>query len=257
MDTPSQLIIRYRQSEDYFFKSISLKHLEINNAVTAYMTGVPVEELNLIYIRKTTARFAEIITKCRQFHEKDKIPFIVIIPKEICLSGVEDNLSSMGYIKTGTSAAMAIGLKDYNIVADFDNETRILPADNNLMNWMEPLIGAFDSSFDIGLQYANAHLRALGKECSLYHFVLYKQEQPVSSITLSMYENTSRIDDVSTLPEFQGRGYASCLINYALSESKKRGAAHCFLESSVSGFSIYKKLGFQTLFKNNIYSLRK
>jgi hypothetical protein len=43
-------------------------------------------------------------------------------------------------------------------------------------------------------------------------------------------------------------------MRYALSESKKLGARHCFLESSDSGLGVYQKLGFDPLFKNNIYS---
>ena len=39
-----------------------------------------------------------------------------------------------------------------------------------------------------------------------------------------------------------------------MTEAKKLGARHCFLESSDSGLGVYQKLGFETLFKNNIYS---
>lgn len=64
----------------------------------------------------------------------------------------------------------------------------------------------------------------------------------------------ARIDDLGTLPEFQGKGYATHLMRYVLLETKKLGARHCFLESSDSGLGVYQKLGFETLFKNNIYS---
>ena len=70
-----------------------------------------------------------------------------------------------------------------------------------------------------------------------------------------MHDNSiARIDDVGTLPEFQGKGYASALMRYVLSEAKKLGARHCFLESSDSGLGVYQKLGFESLFKSNIYS---
>ncbi|MBL3285103.1 putative GNAT acetyltransferase C-terminal domain protein [Rickettsiales endosymbiont of Paramecium tredecaurelia] len=70
-----------------------------------------------------------------------------------------------------------------------------------------------------------------------------------------MHDNTiARIDDVGTLPEFQGKGYASALMRYVLSEAKRLGVRHCFLESSDSGLGVYQKLGFEPLFKNNIYS---
>lgn len=57
-----------------------------------------------------------------------------------------------------------------------------------------------------------------------------------------------------TLPEFQGKGYARALMTYALSEAKGLGASYAFLEASDSGLGVYQKLGFEPLFKNNIYS---
>ena len=60
--------------------------------------------------------------------------------------------------------------------------------------------------------------------------------------------------DVGTLLEFQGKGYASALMTYALSEANRLGASHAFLESSDSGLGVYQKFGFEPLFKNNIYS---
>jgi GNAT superfamily N-acetyltransferase len=119
---------------------------------------------------------------------------------------------------------------------------------------MMPLIGAFESTFEICSIYANIHEQALKKNINLRHFSLYKQEKPIASITLSLINDVARIDDVGTLPEFQGKGYATHLMCYALSEAKRLGACHCFLESSDSGLGVYQKLRFEPLFKNNIYT---
>ena len=126
--------------------------------------------------------------------------------------------------------------------------------DDQLNDWMMPLIGAFESTFEICSIYATTHKNALKKNINLRHFSLYKQEKPIASITLSLNNGIARIDDVGTLPEFQGKGYATHLMHYVLSEAKRLGAHHCFLESSDSGFGVYQKLGFEPLFKNNIYS---
>lgn len=127
--------------------------------------------------------------------------------------------------------------------------------DDQLNDWMMPLIGAFESTFEICSIYGTTHEKAFKRNINLRHFSLYKQEKPIASITLSMHDNTiARIDDVGALPEFQGKEYASALMRYVLSEAKRLGAHHCFLESSDSGLGIYQKLGFEPLFKNNIYS---
>jgi ribosomal protein S18 acetylase RimI-like enzyme len=138
--------------------------------------------------------------------------------------------------------------------ASFDGETLIKANDNQLNDWMMPLIGAFESTFEICSIYAMTHKNALKNNINFLHFSLYKKRKPIASITLSLNKNIARIDDVGTLPAFQGKGYATHLMRYVLSVAKERGACYCFLESSDSGVGVYQKLEFKTLFKNNIYS---
>ncbi len=221
------------------------------------MTGVPVADLNLVYITKNTASLDKILNKGKQFYDQSSLSFVVVIPQEFCTSDVEGVFSSMGYHQTGKSVSMAVKLDDFRATAlpAFFDEIIIRGNDEKLNDWMTPLIGAFESTIEISSIYAVTHENALKKNINLRHFSLYKQKKPIASITLSMCDNAiARIDDLGTLPEFQGKGYATHLMRYVLLETKKLGARHCFLESSDSGLGVYQKLGFETLFKNNIYS---
>lgn len=167
-----------------------------------------------------------------------------------------DALNSIGYTQKSKSVSMVVDLDRFPIdqTATFDSETTIKPNDNQLNDWMMPLIGAFESTFEICSVYATTHENALKKNINLRHFSLYKESKPISSITLSLNNGVARIDDVGTVPELHGKGYATHLMRYVLSEAKKLGARYCFLESSDSGLGVYEKLGFDPLFKNNIYS---
>ena len=254
----SQLIDLYRQAEDYFFRGISSKYLDLDDGANAYMTGGA--ELNFIYIRRNTNALDKILTEGQQFFDQDNLSFDVIIPQELCTPQITDVLNTMGYTQKSKSASMIVDLDSLSTdqTASFDSETTIKSNDNQLNDWMIPLIGAFESTFEICSIYATTHENALKRNINLRHFSLYKQEKPISSITLSMHDNTiARIDDVGTRPELQGKGYASALMRYVLLEAKKLGARHCFLESSDSGLGVYQKLGFETLFQNNIYSREK
>ena len=53
---------------------------------------------------------------------------------------------------------------------------------------------------------------------------------------------------------FKKQGYATQLIKFSLIQAIKMHAKHCFLESSDSGLGAYKKLGFESLFENTIYT---
>ena len=247
------LINLYRQAEDYFFSGISSKCLNLDDGANAYMTGGA--ELNYIYITRNTNALDKILIQGRQFFDQD-LSFEVIIPQELCTPQMAGVLNTMGYHQKNKSVSMVVDLDRFSIdkTNSFDAETMIKANDDQLNDWMMPLIGAFESTFEICSIYTTIHERALKKNINLRHFSLYKQEKPIASITLSMHDTMARIDDVGTLPEFQSKGYATQLMRYVLSEAKNLGAHHCFLESSDSGLGVYQKLGFNTLFKNNIYS---
>jgi GNAT superfamily N-acetyltransferase len=250
---------RFYQAQDYFFRGISQKCVDIGDEATSYMTGVQVADLNPVYIRKNSNCVNQILNQSKTFYDEKKLSFVIIIPEEFYKSGMENTLKIMGYRQTGKSVAMVVKLDNLmlNNKASFDNKIIIQTNDEKLTDWIIPLIEAFQSTFEISLQYVNTHENALKKKLQFHHFSLYKENKPISSMTLSIHKNIARIDDVGTLPEFQCKGYAKYLVTHALSTLKKLGTSYCFLESSDSGFSIYKKLGFEPLFNNNIYSERK
>jgi len=188
----------------------------------AYMTGVPVADLNLVYVTKNTASTDKILNQGKQFYDQNSLSFVVVIPQEFCTPDVEGIFSTMGYHQTGKSVSMAVKLDDFRATcsASFD-EIIVRGNDKKLNDWMTPLIGAFESTIEITSIYAVTHENALKKNINLRHFSLYKQKKPIASITLSMYDNTiARIDDLGTLPEFQGKGYATHLMRYVLLEVK-------------------------------------
>jgi ribosomal protein S18 acetylase RimI-like enzyme len=252
------LIDAYRQAEDYFFRGISSKCLSLCDAAHAYMTGVPIADLNFVYITKNTHSLHTVIMQAEQFFAHGKLAFLTIIPEAFCTAETEKILHASGYLQTEQAISMVMPLDKpiINSAASFEDTTTIQTTDNQLDEWMLPLIGAFESSFKIASRYAHIHAGALKKKVNFHHFSLYMQEKPIASLTLSVHDAIARIDDVGTLPEFQGKGYATRLMIYALTAAKRLGAHHCFLESSDSGLRIYQKLGFEPLFKSNIY-LRK
>ncbi len=241
----------FRQAEDYFFRGISQEYLEFDEVAKAYMTGVPVASLNPVYI-KTKCDISDIIRKSSVFYPRE-YPFEIIVPKNSCTLDTKNAFKKMGYVKIVQSTTMVASLMD-NIDYDCDDNDFTIQLDQSLKDWMVPMISAFDSTFEMILLYAKTHENALKQGCRFEHFCLYKDKHPISSITLSMQGNSARIDDVGTIPLYQGKGYATNLVKHALCEAKKSGLTYCFLEASNSALSIYKKLGFTPLSKNNIYS---
>lgn len=249
---PTSLIAAYHRAEDYFFRAISTHCLDISDTATAYMTGVPVRDLNIVYIRSNKESVESILSKCKKFYDQHNLLFVAIVPEDLCPQGTSAAVHEAGYHQAGKSVAMALDLKTTTPVVHDNAEIRT--NNDHLYEWMIPMIESFESTFDMITCYTDAHKHAQAMKCRLYHYNLYINDEPITSITLSVHGTSARIDDVGTIPEHQRKGYATCLVNYALAKAKELGATHCFLEASESGLSIYQKIGFFPLFTTNIFS---
>ncbi len=249
----TSLITAYHRAEDYFFRAISTHCLDIGNTATAYMTGVPVRDLNIVYIRNNKESVEAILSKCKKFYDQYNLLFVAIVPEYLCPNGTDIVIRDAGYHQAGKSVAMALDLNSIKAPNTLD-DTKIRATDNRLYEWMIPMIESFESTFNITTCYADAHKHAQAMKSRLYHYNLYENDEPIRSITLSVHGAIARIDDVGTIPEHQRKGHATHLVNFALEKAKELGATHCFLEASESGLSIYQKLGFFPLFTTNIFS---
>jgi ribosomal protein S18 acetylase RimI-like enzyme len=57
----------------------------------------------------------------------------------------------------------------------------------------------------------------------------------------------TEIGNVATDPAFRHRGFGSALAARAVTDGVRAGAAWCWLQASTDGYSIYQRLGFQTI----------
>jgi ribosomal protein S18 acetylase RimI-like enzyme len=94
----------------------------------------------------------------------------------------------------------------------------------------------------------------LGKELiagrvTMRCFAVVVAGEVVSYADLYLRDDTAQIEDVGTLPEHRGRGYASAVILKALAEARAAGADLVFLFADADGRAkeLYRRLGFDEL----------
>lgn len=249
----NQEIDLFYQAEDYFFNSICKMSIDFGAEATAYYTGVATPSLNLVYIRKQTDDFESILAHCEEFYQINQSSWNVIVNEHCVSSVIEHLLQINGFQYNEKSVAMYLELSIDNQYS-FENKGNIKLVNDKLEQWLKPLIEAFESTYEICRHYANVHEEALRGKAKLYHYSLFNNEEPVSSLTLSLQNNLARIDDVGTLPAYQRKGYATLLMKHAINQAIDMGASCCFLEASEVGLSLYQKMGFKSLFRNHIYS---
>ena len=67
--------------------------------------------------------------------------------------------------------------------------------------------------------------------------------------------DTAGIYWVATLPEYRRAGFGTAMTRHAAAEARHAGAAACVLHATRMGESIYRRLGFETVFTYRGYSL--
>lgn len=239
----------FAQAEDYFAKSIARRTKDFDGAASAYSTDINDEPMNSLVLRKPVVSFDKLIKDTFDFFAHITT-WCVVMPAELVDKDTTASLKCYGFIKAEVSVAMVFSLDGLEKEPE---DRAIKNMDNNLDAWSIPLRAYPNTSDEISMNYAQSHKLALERKRNLSHVSLFDNGTVISSLTISWNDTWARIDDVATLPEHQGQGFATKLMRHALCLAQEKGAQFCFLEASKKGLSIYQRLGFKELFKNQIF----
>lgn len=128
--------------------------------------------------------------------------------------------------------------------------------EDQLREWIKPIAEGFPSSDrGEGFREVNADLPH-GKGTSLRHFMIYLRSQIVAAGTLYLGTEAAMIHNVATKTAVRKQGFGTALTIYAMMEAKRLGFRHCFLDSSTSGFNLYRNLGYKVFAANQVYALK-
>ncbi|WOC15914.1 GNAT family N-acetyltransferase [Pseudochrobactrum sp. MP213Fo] len=246
---------QYHQAEDYFFSSISLNHTHYADRAAAYLTGVNSESLNPLIIRCTGAESDSDLRAGIGLFDAAGQLFSVAVPDD-ALDTIDNQLLACGLAAVYQTTAMYLVMDDFtphhSSISAGDGAI-ITRTDDNLIDWVLPLESAFEGTPELTVEYRLRHQAALDRNRQFAHFSLYSENRPVCSLTLTMDHQIARLDDIGTQEAFQGRGYASALIQHALMHARLNNTKLCFLEASVQGAGLYQKAGFKNLFGYTAY----
>ncbi|WP_446470462.1 GNAT family N-acetyltransferase [Xenorhabdus stockiae] len=248
----SNSVLFHRKLEDYFFSSISQIYRHIGTGIRVYVTGVETDSLNFLQVVDENDQIAEELKAAIQLmNEQSDVPFLIVAvqvqPGHQVLAVIEQ--AGFVFDPDSITTVMELDLINWQIKDEYCAEYEIRCVDHRLSDWVLPVKSAFETGDYISGQYMKCHQAALIAGKCLQHYALYVDEKPVCALTLSRLDNIVRLDDISTVREKMGRGYASALINYVLSEARKKGATACYLEASREGNGVYRRIGFKSLFE--------
>jgi ribosomal protein S18 acetylase RimI-like enzyme len=175
----------------------------------------------------------------------------LVIPDYLYNEALDNSLDTEGLSFTGNGVAM-MTTELQKRQSPSSTLLDIKEMKNDLKAWSAPLI-AFDAGSEVSNTYAERHRLASEAGVTLYHFSGFINNIAVCSLSLSINGGYARLDDISTLPAFQKKGYATELIDVVLKHLQALNINTCFLEASPEGLNLYKRMGFTELFVNRYY----
>ena len=249
-------MISFHSLEQAFWQSISEDHYASQN-VKAYISPVTeVQSFNLCYIYEG-ADISE-ITHVLNWYDAKSRDCMIICPEGQTHLIIQSHQTEWQLDNEDPTTAMVLQLDQWQSIPNRVDGFTINLTNDDLSFWSYPLLTAFGSGNTLQdaiiiQQYQKAHELALQQDLPLYHFVLMLDNAPICNLTLTIMDKGARLDDIGTDVQHQGKGYATALIQHALTFAKEQGAEYCTLEASSDGLSVYQKLGFKPLWNYHAY----
>jgi ribosomal protein S18 acetylase RimI-like enzyme len=124
-------------------------------------------------------------------------------------------------------------------VAEVDREALAPIRESILREWLT------QPDDDVVRQISEAD-RLIAAAGNARHFAVFVDGIPVSSTDLYSDGYSAQIEDVGTLPDHRGQGYASAVVVRALEEARAAGHEFIFLVADARGWpkELYRRLGF-------------
>lgn len=86
-----------------------------------------------------------------------------------------------------------------------------------------------------------------------HHYIGYLDDMPVASSSMILDSGVAGIYAVATAPEARRKGIGAAMTQMPLIEAKEMGYQVGILQASAIGYSVYKRIGFQEIFKFRTY----
>jgi GNAT superfamily N-acetyltransferase len=138
-----------------------------------------------------------------------------------------------------------------------DVTIRQLTRAEELIHWVNVFLPAFSRPAEEGEVWRDVYARfGFGDSVPWTHFVAFLGDQPVATTTTLVDGALAGIYHVATIADARGRGIGAAVTRAAMRHAREAGATRAALQSSKSGFSVYRALGFVAHCELGLYDWR-
>lgn len=232
-----------------FYQTMAVEQLYLPN-LNVFVTGVDSSSLNVVIDTNSGNKItSETVRSIIAFFKSNNVPWTWFVTNPAAGRVIASHGFSLSY----TAAGMYLNLTNFLPTAKTD--LIIKEQKDDLRDWIESVQEGFPSE-DNGEAYRELNANLLTRrEVKFRHFTAYYSGESVASATLFFSKNYVMLHNLATKTKFRQMGIGSSLTLHLLSEAKKYGYQHCFLDSSDVGLSMYRKLGFKVYSVTSEYEI--
>jgi GNAT superfamily N-acetyltransferase len=165
-------------------------------------------------------------------------------------------LENQGFTHIAKAPGMFLDLEQLSRMIAADNLHQIIQVSNveQLSQWLIPLQASFALSSSVIESFFELFSRqGFGDNLPWKLFLGTVDDKPVSCSRLFCEAGIAGIYHVATVPEARGNGYGTAIAMASLQAAKALGYQTAILTSSLSGYNLYRRLGFQDCCSADIY----
>lgn len=229
--------------------------LLVSGEMMRVASGVPYPLLNFVarprfHPRQADSRIASLI----HYFEQRHTPFLVYLHPSATPPDLALRLERHGLRRWGFQDGMALERLDLRARGGYDvlqievaRDAEVLAkaADINATAYHLPPNAA---------TYMRSVMMTALYDPAVYVYLARLQGIPAASVMLVLKAGVAGLYGLATLPEYRGRGVATNIMVHAISEAKQLGFRTAVLQAPPGAVSLYRRLGFETYFRVEIFA---
>ncbi len=242
-------------SQNFFFRSMAISCYESEGIIATTMGINNAFFNNVLETNIAATDVTSIIQKLIIFFAKYDAPWTWLVypfSKPIELGTL---LESNGMTKIEDFSVMGIDItKALPVISDNCLCIKEVLSARDFDDWNIPEHDGFGGTEEVMMQFRRRTENIpYGNGNNFHHYVLYVDSNPVAAGTLSLHQGNARLDNIAVRPAYQKNGFGTAITLHMLTEAKRFGVKHCFLDASHHGKGVYIKLGFQEYYTGEMY----
>ncbi|MEJ2211614.1 MAG: GNAT family N-acetyltransferase [Anaerolineae bacterium] len=234
--------------------------LHEDDGLVWFETGVPFATFNGVVhtqlsLEQAPARVGGLV----EYFREQSLPMHWMVSKSSRPDNLEDLLEGQGLCLASRQAAMAADLSalDDEQPELSGIEIRAVENGTGLEAWHQVLAAGFELPDFVAQAFANLYRWCLTQPLPLYHYVAWREGEPVACSSLFLAAGVAGLHNVVTLPRARRRGIGTAITLAPLLQARDMGYRAAVLSSSLRGYDLYHRLGFEEYFQESTFFWRE